>query len=256
MKRIYYSLFIIITLSISCSTQTNSIPSESELREQRLKILADSTVNLSFSGITLGQPFKQTLDKAVKDGKIWDIKQKEGKATTCKANVYLPEKETPIIVDMGISSFQDTITSIMITSKDYGTHQELIELYRTKYNDKYASFENKEDYWGDKVYRSGSHSDIWTFKNQTLRVSNFYTEKRENYVKDARMRSPENRYGIKYTKTFEAIVVLYNDIYQCEKVEKYEANLRAIEQEKEQIEKANKDKHLEELQVRAIQQEI
>lgn len=251
-----YCMIIISVLLLSCANQTNSTPSESELKEQKLKILADSTVSLSFSGIVLGQPLKQTVDRAIKDNKIWDVKFKVGKATTCKANIYLPEKENPIPVDMGIYSFQDTITSIMITSEDFETHQELIKLYRTKYNMDYASFEDDADYWGENIYRSGSSSDIWTFKNQTLRVSNFYTEKRENYIKDARMRSPENRYGIKYTKFFKAIVILYNDIYHCEKVEKYEAELRAKEYKKKLIEKEDQDKHIKQLQDRAIQQDI
>ena len=249
-------IIIISVLFLSCANRTDNTMSESELKKQNLNILADSTVNLSFSGIILGQPFKQTVDKAAKDGKIWNVKHKAGKATTCKANIYLPEKENPIAVDMGIYSFQDTITSIMIISEDYGTHQELIRLYRTKYNEEFASFENDAEYWGDKIYRTGSYSDIWTFKNQTLRVSNFYTEKRENYIKDERMHSPENRYGIRYTKIFKSIVILYNDIYQCSKVEKYEAEQRAKEYEKAQLEKEEENKHSEQLQNRAIHQDI
>ncbi len=70
------------------------------------------------------------------------------------------------------------------------------------------------------------------------------------------MLSPENRYGIKYTKFFKAIVILYNDIYHCEKVEKYEAELCAKEYKKEQIEKEDQDKHIKQLQDRAIQQDI
>ena len=52
-------------------------------------------------------------------------------------------------------------------------------------------------------------------------------KKRENYVKDPRMKSPENRYGIKYTKYFKSIVILYNDIKLCKKSEEYQNAVEA-----------------------------
>ncbi len=62
-------MIIISVLFLSCANQTNNAPSESELKEQKLKILADSTVSLSFSGIVLGLPLKPTVAKAIQDNK-------------------------------------------------------------------------------------------------------------------------------------------------------------------------------------------
>ena len=60
------------------------------------------------------------------------------------------------------------------------------------------------------------------------------------------MRSPENRYDVKYTNYFEAITIIYSDIYHCKKVEEYEAELKAaaehLESQKQKADSINRVK--------------
>ena len=113
-------------------------------------------------------------------------------------------------------------------STDYDTQEDLKLLYTSRYDELFSSKEKDEGYWGDKAQRSNSHSLLWTFKNQSLRFTTFSTEKRENYVKNPKMRSPENRYGVKYTSYFEAITIIYSDLHHCKKVEEYELTSTSI----------------------------
>lgn len=257
MMLIFVSI-VFFLVSCQCSNRKDYISEyakEEAEREANLKIASDSIVSLSFCGLTLGEPISQMINKAIKDKKIWDVKQNRGDGIVrFKSNIFLPQRENPLCVDAVAALFNDSISSICVTSEDYETHQELIDLYVSRYNDKYASlWGNRAELWENNAKRSGSDSKTWTFKNQTLRVSNFYEEERENYVKDPRMKSPENRYGIKYTKYFKSIVILYNDIKLCEKAEEYQ---KAIE---ESI-KVGKDREIEikrELQInKASNQDI
>ena len=179
---------------------------------------------LILNGIELGQPFLKTVQQIRSNQDITNIKlNKDKSSATCKAKVYLPNRSNALDVDVKIASFQDTITSFLIMSKDYDTREDLKLLYTSKYDEQFSSKEKDEGYWGDKAQRSNSHSLLWTFKNQSLRFTTFSTEKRENYVKNPKMRSPENRYGVKYTSYFEAITIIYSDLHHCKKVEEYEA---------------------------------
>ncbi|MFA4998390.1 MAG: hypothetical protein WC513_09805, partial [Bacteroidales bacterium] len=80
------------------------------------------------------------------------------------------------------------------------------------------------------------------------------------YVKDARMRSPENRYGIKYNKYFKIITIIYNDTYQCNKAKEYEDLLAAEEQKRIEAQeaelKAQREAQQEQRKARAAKQEI
>ena len=209
---------------------------EKKEKEARLKQYGDSVVNLSFKGIVLAAPFRQTMKDAYETGQVRQLQFGHDGSATCKADIVLPNQEEPLTVDVKVTSYQDTITSFLILSDVYETYPALIALYKEKYNDEFASKEDRGEPWEDKSMRSGNSSYIWTFKNQTLRVTDFYTEKRENYVKNPKMHSPENKYGVKYTKFFKAVSILYSDIRQCEKVEELERMEREIglEIEKEQ----------------------
>lgn len=211
-------------------------------REANLKIASDSIVYLSFGGLALGEPANTMINKATKDKIIWDVKQnRENGIIRFKSNIYLPKRENPLCLDAVVTTFNDSISSICLISEDYETHQELIDLYISKYDDKYASvWDNRAESWENNTRRLGNDSKIWTFQNQTLRLSNFYEEERENYIKDSRMKSPENRYGVQYTKYFKSVVVLYNDIKLCKKAEEYQKALEKqieIEQQKEHEER-------------------
>src|SRR5574344_268933 len=196
--------------------------------------IADSIVHLSFSGITLGTSFTNSISKAKSNHKIIDViisKDKDGgKSARCKTELFFPNRENSENVEFFITSFQDTITSLLIISTDFDTKEEIENLYKNKYGVDFAIQDGNCDSWNDRTSRNGNSSYLWKFKNQSVRLTEFYTETRENYVKDASMISPENRYGVRYNKYFESISILYSDIKQCEKVEKYktfieEANL-------------------------------
>lgn len=70
----------------------------------------------------------------------------------------------------------------------YETYQDWLykEKYRTLHLLKTMRQIGAENYTG-----SGRWPFVRTFKNQILRLSDFYCETRKNYVKDSRMRSPE-----------------------------------------------------------------
>lgn len=258
-------LIIVLAVLVSCgqpqskSSKTNWWEQDQEAikaaREKSQKRYADSTVHLSFCGIKLGESFRKTISAAKKEGKIRNVKydNENGTAATCFAILFLPNKEKPIEVDVKVTSHQDTITSFVIMSDDYETKDEILSLYKDKYDSFAAKERNNADFWGDKIRRSGHHSWTWTFKNQSITLADFYEEERENYVKDARMRSPENRYGVRYTKYFKAIVITYNDTYQCEKVMEYEKELLAEELKRRY---AQEEESLAKQKARAVNQDI
>jgi len=265
MKNLRLAFLLISSLFIfSCVTKPKynlvSVDDEFELKK---KSMLDSVVNLSCSGIVLGQPFNHTLSSAKRNGKIKNIEyQLEGgdKSATCVTKIILTNREEGQDVDMKICSFQDTITSIILISEDYDTYQRIIDIYIDKYNKQLSEYESDVEDWGDKVNRAGSNSWIWTYKNQSIRVSYFYTEKRENYLKDPTMHSPENRYGIRYTEYFKMISIIYSDLYQMKKVEAFEKKINeqkkieqarheAIEEHEDSIRKALLNKKIKKQEI-------
>ena len=257
--RLFVLLFIPLLLVPSCkqkSSYLDELEKSRQEKEVRLKQCADSTVNLSFKGITLATPIKATLNAALKAGQIKNLKYEKGGSATCNADITLPNRETPLTVDVKIASYQDTITSFIVMSDVYETYPALIRLYKDKYNEGFASIEDHAADWGDRTTRSGNQSFVWTFKNQTLRVSDFYSETRENYVKDPRMRSPENRYGVKYTKYFQAVSIIYSDIKQCKKVEAVEERERQIENARNRQKQAEDAAKQDSQRKKALDQDI
>lgn len=243
---------VVVCLLISCVGGNNNKllkeleekrKAEKMAHDARLRQYADSTVYLSFKGVELGQPFLKTVQQIRSNQDISNLKlNKDKTSATCKAKIYLPNRSNALDVDVKIASFQDTITSFLIMSTDYDTREDLELLYNSKYDEQFSSKEKNEGYWGDNVKRSNSRSTLWTFKNQSLRFTTFSTEKRENYVKDPKMRSPENRYGVKYTSYFEAITIVYSDLHHCNKAEEYEAKLKAEADRKEALKRREEQK--------------
>lgn len=210
-------------------------------KETNLEIAADSIVHLSFGGLALSEPAAPMINKAMKDKKIWDIKQNRGdEIIRFKSNIFLPKRENPLCVDVRVTTFQDSISSIAVISTDYDTYTELIDLYMSRYNEKYASpyGDNHSELWRheDNIIGNSSKSEHWIYKNQTLCVSNYYDNEEKVYVKNPKMKSPENRYGKTSTNYFKSVVVLYRDIELCKKAEEnkkaVEAQLK-VEQQKE-----------------------
>lgn len=249
MKAILTSLLALLFIS-SCSSQndrsdyTKQLEEEQAIKESKLKIVADSTVCLSFNGLSLGMPFNSSVQNAIKDNKISNVIYNSDKSgLSCRSNVYLQKRENPLEVEVLITSLNDSISSICIISTDYDTHNDLIELYKTRYSEDFADFE----------HRAGSDSYVWTYENQTLRVSNMYETEHELYVKDSRMKSPENRYGVQSTNYFKSVVILYNDKDLCERAKKLQDEEVAMQNGIQRLENEIKNKTMQE---KANNQEI
>ena len=215
-----------------------------ELQEIRLREFADSTVHLTFKGIGLGKLFKTTVKEAIKNRSIWKVKYAEnGLSCDGKAKVISYNRMDTLTVDLKISSYQDTITCFLITSSEYDTYKSLKYLFNKKYNTNYSSSKNNDEEWGDKVYRLNSNSNTWNFKNQNIIMTVFNKEKRENYIKDSNMKSPQNRYGIKYTNYFQMITIIYQDKKQYLKIHKPDNTLKQrLEKPRSAIDSIKKEK--------------
>lgn len=212
-----FASIVYFLVSCQCSNRSDyiskSVKEEAEI-EANLKIASDSIVSLSFCGLTLGEPISPMINKAVKDKKIWDVKQNRGDGIVhFKSNIFLPQRENPLCVSVVATSFQDSISRICLVSEDYTTYQQLIDLYISRYNDKYASSLQWSYIWGNNEFflhknvnlwdRESRHDGkSWTFKNQSLHVVHEYTTEEHIYLKDSRMKSPENRYGVSRTNYF------------------------------------------------------
>lgn len=212
------------------------IEKEQAQKEANLSMLADSVVRLSFNGMALGSSFSGSTQDAIKDNRITHIKYSPDKTgLSGRAKIYLPTKESPLEVEVLVTSLNDSISSICLISDDYETRNDLIDLYKTKYLEDFADFEHK----------TGSESYVWSFENQTLRVSNLYETEQQVYVKNPRMKSPENRYGVNTTNYFKSIVILYNDKRLCEEAKKLQDKEDLEAKIKAQLEKEQKTKNMQ-----------
>lgn len=238
MKNILLLLSIICLFFPSCSQKSQS-EIEYELRREELNKrrneMADSIVNLSFKGIFLGQPFDNSIKNARKSESIQNVSiykiDEKIHVASCKTKILLPtkeDKENNAVVEVSILSYQDTITRIHITSNDYDTHWALINLYWEKYNWKLAVESKEEESWSEwDTSIDIKETHLWTYKNQSVKLTEFKTKKREYYVKD-------------YTTFFDHLEIEYIDSKHTNKYNTY----RAIK-EKREIFLADSIKHIE-----------
>lgn len=220
---------ILITIGIfSCGVSTNKTQNKTQetIIDQKAAnrlALRDSTVSLSFSNIALASHIN-SIYKAQKNGKL-KVYRKTQDTIFCTTNLYYKEGCDPIKVDFNIGYFQDTITGFKIYSDDYDSRREVMALYTNKYNLDFAetSYNSRDPY-------------IWTFKNQTLKIEETAYAVEEIYVKNEKMRMPENRYGTKRTVYFDKVIISYSDIEQTKKVRDHKNKLAkedAIRRERE-----------------------
>lgn len=227
------------------------------MREHLQQEYADSTVRLSFCGIKLAEPFKSTLNEARKAGTIKRLKYDAGgESATCQGEIYIAAWDKVLPIDVKVTSYQDTITSFLLMYNTYDGYKAIWRLFSDKYNTDASSTEDKADPWLDNSARSGSFSLIWSFKNQTIRMTEFYREEREWYVKNPDMQYAENRYDIKYTKYFQALTIIYSDLKHCAKVEAIEAQEAKEKAAIEADAKAQKEKQDREKQKRESSQDF
>lgn len=209
---------ILITVSISsCGVSTNKPQQKTQetiidpKMANRLA-LRDSTVSLSFSNIALASHIN-SIYKAQKNGKL-KVSKKTQDSIFCVTNLYYKEGKDPIKVKLNIGYFQDTITGFRLYSDHYDSRHEVIDLYANKYNIDFA----ETSYNGRAPY-------LWTFKNQTLKIEETSYVEEEIYIKNAKMRMPENRYGTKRTVYFDKVIISYSDIKQTKKVRDHQIKL-------------------------------
>ena len=252
MKNILLLLSIICLFFPSCAQKKSQREIEYELRQEELNKrrneMADSIVNLSFKGIFLGQPFDNSIKNARKSESIQNvsIKKIDEKihVARCKTKILLPtkeDKENNAVVEVSILSYQDTITRIYITSNDYDTHSSLKYLYWEKYNRELAVESKEEESWSEwDTSIDIKETHLWTYKNQSVKLTEFQTQKREYYVKDASKHYYENRYDVSYTTFFDHLEIEYIDSKHTNKYNTY----RAIKEKREKI-LADSIKHIE-----------
>lgn len=265
-KSILYSV-ILCLLFYSC-TETpkqnvqQQINQNIDSKPSPQEIIADSTVELSLNGIRLNHPFSSTIAKAKKEKRIYDVKITPNKGALkiayCSVDLYIDDSNVPEEVRVQVNSFEDTITSIEISTTSYDQYQKLYRLYKNKYNTKYAIAEKNEEPWGEhNVEKEYDESFEWKYKNQSVRITTFATERRENYVKDASKRAPQNRYGVRYSTTFDKFTIYYKDYNQKRKEVVYEllekSKQAAAEARQDSIKRSQEKKKLEE---KLEQQEI
>ena len=241
------------------------IEKEQVERETNLTIAADSMVHLSFGGLALGDAAAPMIDAAIRNKMIWDIKQnqKDG-IVSFKSNIFLPEREHPLCVDVLVTVFNDSISAIYLISEHYEAYQELMDLYISKYSDKYASSLQWSYIWGNNEFFLHGNNDVWdrnashegkswTFKNQSVHVIHEYETENKIYLKDSRMKSPENRYGTSRTNYFRRVIILYNDNKLCKKSEEYEKSVKM--QVNSSLEKEREIEQMQQ-QTKALEQDI
>lgn len=210
-------LILIVLSIVACDNRAKNVKEpivqEESIIDQKMinrMQLADSTVSLSFSGVTLSSHIN-TIYRAQKEGKI-KIGRKTNDSIFCSAALYYNENKDPIDVNLSIGYFEDTITGFNVISRDYDSREAVKSLYANKYNIDFAETAN----YGRTPY-------IWTFNNQILRIDEKSYVEEVIYIKNPKMKMPENKYGTKRTTYFDKIIISYIDIRQNNKLTIYKA---------------------------------
>ena len=266
-------MLIFTCIFISCTSKNDRLLEElrEEMRKEReaeeiakdarLKQYTDSTVCLSFKGIELGKPFLKAVHNARNKNEIYNLNiNKDKSIATCKAKLYSQNSDNLLVVDIEIKSYQDTVSEFIIKSRNSNIAHGLETLYKSKYDVEYSQYFRHEGDWADREVRKNKTTVYWTFKNQKLEVVNYTIERREVYVKDARMSAPQNRYGTRYYSDFDEINIRYVDFYHNKKHREYEDKLKReidsiSEIERIKAKRADSIKRAE-IKARAISQDI
>lgn len=226
---IFFNLLIsglVVSFLFSC----HRVKTPEEKCDSIKAVFRDSVVRLSFYGIELGASFTETMKK-IKEVDNMSL-YIDDSLNTCWGHVNIvTEKDESLQLNINITSYNDSIASIVLSTDDEDIANKVNYLYWQKYNIWYAEDKSyQSDFNGNTHIKHDKY--MWIFKNQTLYAD--YRKKWEKfyYVKNPNMRSFENRYGTDYNVSFEDFEIVYSDIILSEKVEEQ----ARIQEEKEKME--------------------
>ena len=145
-KSIIFLIVICMLLNSCADSQKQNVQQQinqnTDSKPSPQEIIADSIVELSLNGIILNHPFNSTIAKAKKEKRIYDVEINPNKGVSktayCSTDLYIDDSNRPEKVRVKVNSFEDTITSIEISTTTYDQYQKLFWLYKGKYNTKYA----------------------------------------------------------------------------------------------------------------------
>ena len=129
--------------------------------------MADSTVCLSFQGISLGQPLNNSLKNAQKNKRVWNIKQ-SGNITTGTTCIILLAPDKSLSVDFKISTYNDTVYYIEYKSSSDIAFGNIAALYEAKYG---VFCEHNYDKPDATYNPNNSQYYTWKYSNQEIYVA-------------------------------------------------------------------------------------
>lgn len=189
--------------------------------------MQDKLVDLSFMGFKLGAPFSKALYSASQNKEIRIINRSIGKID---GSVVFGTMLNSLDVECKVCSFQDTISSLVVLSKDSGSPSNFRNLYVEKYGKPCD-----DDYSTSK----------WRFKNGGIEIATHTTSKtRIEMIPGREHLSKTNLQNYReVTDTyFEMLSITYNDYSQMKKIRDYESvekqkadSLRKIQEEQDRI---------------------
>lgn len=236
-KCMRFVVIVILTASIvsSCDhTVVNHDVSDSIKMSKKVcmksptELMADSVVNLSFQGFTLGKPLSSSLKNAQENNRVWNIKR-SGDETKGNTSIMLLSPNKSLTVSFTIYTYRDTIYEIEYKSSSDKAFGNIADLYIEKYGH-YYSFDYDSP---DATYNPNNNKYYtWSYSNQCIKVSE------KDYVMEIRDYMMKDKETLKYFLNCRdhSVYVYYTDFEY-----KRKANVAdSIKREKEEILRARK----------------
>lgn len=216
------------------------------VRNSKINKLTDSITHLSFLGFELGGSISEGIRENKNKLKFKIDGSNNEKSVAFDSYLKLLPTEynvnRKIDISVKVCSYLDTITSlIMYTNQN--VYRNIIDLYVGKYGDAYT-----------KESSTNSHSVLWTFKNQSIRITEFTKTEEKIVIKDLTKRAAKNRYAVESSIYFVGLSIIYTDFNQVTKLKLVKEKERRINrvqadslaiiaeyEKKKDIEKNNKE---------------
>ena len=195
---------------------------EAEIKEVYRNELKEKSVDLSFMGFQCGASFSEGVRKAKANKDIRITKQDISKT---EGSIEFRTKLNEVSIDCKICSFQDTITSLIVLSKDFDNRK----MFRLLYIEKYGEPSFDSELFGDAE---------WRFKNGSIKITNHeHTE-----IKNGK----EQRY-------YDMTSIIYNDYKQIKKVEEFERMEKIKTDSLNRLKRIEKQREEEEIKKKALE---
>lgn len=216
------------------------------VRNSKINKLTDSITHLSFLGFELGESISEGIRENKNKLKFKIDETNDEKSVAFDSSLKLLPTEynvnRKIEISVKVCSYLDTITSLIMYSNQ-NVYSNIIDLYVAKYGDAYTNESS-----------NNSRSVLWTFKNQSIRITEFTETKEKIVIKDLTKRALKNRYDVVSSTYFVGLSIIYTDFNQETKLKLVEEKERRInriqadslatitaDEKKKDIEKNNKE---------------